>query len=82
MLSVKTPRSCTPFPALEKPRPQPQWCLSFPAPTINSQGSSLVGGSPGSITCPEKAPAQGLFFSSHLSLFAEWEEWKKTLAGD
>lgn len=66
MPSVKTPHSCTQFPALEKPWTPPQPCLIFPAPTINSQGSRLVGGSPEGITCAEQLQHKG-FFSLPIS---------------
>lgn len=40
----------------------PQLCLGFPAPTINSQGSRVVGGSPESIACAEQLQHNGFFF--------------------
>lgn len=48
--------------------PPHQPCLGFPAPTIYSQGSRLVGGSPGSITCAEQLQHKVVFFFLFPSL--------------
>lgn len=73
MLSDQTPHYCTLISGSGKALDSLQPCLSFPAPTINSQGSCWVG-----ITCAEQLHYKGFFPFSHLSPLAEWEEHRKS----
>lgn len=74
MLSDQTPHYCTLISGSGKALDSLQPCLSFPAPTINSQGSRWARALP----VPSSSSTRAFFPFSHLSPLAEWEEHRKT----